>query len=288
MKNKKVLVTGGAGFLGSALVKNLVKKGYKVTVVDKIFHRKISNVRYLRGSIKNKKFIINAFKNIEYVYHYASLAGIADCNQNPSMAVDTNIIGTLNVLEASRINRIKKIIFASTIYSLSEQGGIYKSTKQFGEMLIENYKKLYNIDYVILRFGSLYGPDSNDFNFINSAIDQAISKKKITRNGNGSEIRKYIYIDDAANASIKVLRSKYNNQYYEITGSRSIKIRSLLKKIAKRFETPIKIEYKKNFKDEDHYFKNPNTFKLRISKKLNYKNKINIDQGLKLIIDSKE
>ena len=151
MKIKKVLVTGGAGFLGSVLVKNLVRKGYKVTVIDKNFHRKVSNVRYLKGSIKNKKFIINALKNIDYVYHYASLAGIADCNQNPSMAVDTNIIGTSNIVNLCNKYKLKLIYF-STNYVYPSKSGNYKEhhpllpfnnyawSKLGGECAVQMYK----------------------------------------------------------------------------------------------------------------------------------------------------
>ena len=212
------------------------------------------------------------------------MAGIAECNSNPHKAVKTNILGTLNVLNGAIINKVKKIIFASSIYVLSEQGGVYKSTKQCCENLIENYNKLYGLNYVCLRFGSLYGPDSNDFNFISSAIKQGIYKNIIERNGDGSEVRKYIYVEDAARAAIEVLKKKYLNQYYEITGEKAITVRSLLNKIKSNLKSPVEIKYNRLHKDADHYHRNPNTFTLRKSKILNYKNIIDIDKGLELTI----
>ena len=283
---KKILVTGGNGFLGKALVNRLRLKKYIIYVLDKKNKNKIKGIKYITGSIEDKKLVHKSLKGIDYVFHFASLAGIPDCNKNPEAAVKVNILGTLNVLEGARINKIKKIIFSSTIYSLSEQGGVYRSTKQCCEMLIENYYKLFAMNYIILRFGSLYGPNSNDFNFIKNAIDQAKKEKKILRNGDGSEVRKYIYVDDAADASIKVLSNKYKNEYYEITGSRAITVKTLLSKIEQALGTDIKIIYNKHYRDkhDQHYYKNPNTFKLRKSKKLNFKNKINIEQGLKLTV----
>lgn len=283
---KKILVTGGSGFLGRALVNRLRLQKYNIYVLDKKNNNKIKGIKYITGSIEDKKLVHKSLKGIDYVFHFASLAGIPDCNKNPASAVEINILGTLNVLEGARINKIKKIIFSSTIYSLSEQGGVYRSTKQCCEMLIENYYKLFSMNYIILRFGSLYGPRSNDFNFIKNAIDQAKREKKILRNGDGLEVRKYIYVDDAADASIKVLSNKYKNEYYEITGSRAITVKTLLSKIEHALGTNIKVIYNKHYRDkhDQHYYKNPNTFKLRKSKKLNFKNKINIEQGLKLTI----
>ena len=288
MKKNKILITGGSGFLGRALVNRLRKKGYELLVIDKVNKNKFKDVKYIKGSIENKKLVYSIMKKIDYVYHFASLAGIPDCNKNPRKAVGINIQGTLNILEASRLNNVKKIIFSSTIYSLSEQGGVYRTTKQCCEMLIENYYKLYALNYVILRFGSLYGPNSNSFNFIKNAIDQATKEGIIKRNGDGSEVRKYIYVDDAAEASIKVLSKKYMNQYFEITGSKAITVKSVLEKIARKVNKPINIKYFPNHDDIDdqHYYKNPNTFKLRKSKKLNYENKVNIEDGLNLTIEN--
>ena len=285
MKIKKsILVTGGGGFLGSELSRQLVLKGFNVSVLDMNTKRKFNGIKYIKGSIEDSSIINNALKNIDYVYHFAGMAGIEECNNNPQLAVKTNILGTLNVLNGVMKNKIKKIIFASSIYVLSEQGGVYRTTKQCCENLIENYNKLYGLSYVSLRFGSLYGPDSNDFNFISNAIKQALNKNKIERDGDGSEVRKYIHVEDAARASIEVLKKKYLNQYYEITGEKAITVKSLLKKISKNLQSSVTIKYNRFHKNADHYYKNPNTFKLRKSKKLKFKNIIDIDRGLESTI----
>jgi UDP-glucose 4-epimerase len=284
MLKKNILVTGGGGFLGAVLAQQLASKGFKVTVLDKKIKKKFKNIKYIKGSIENSIIVNRSLRNIDYVYHFASMAGIEECNKNAEKAIRTNVLGTINVLNSSIRNNIKKIIFASSIYVLSEQGGVYKSTKQCCENLIENYNKLYGLNFVSLRFGSLYGPDSNDFNFISNAIKQAIRENKIERNGDGSEVRKYIYVEDAARAAIKVLKNNYQNKYYEITGEKAITIKSLLQKIKNKINTHTKIKYNLLHKDADHYYKNPNTFKIRKSKILKFKNVVNIDKGLEFTI----
>ena len=100
-------------------------------------------------------------------------------------------------------NNIKRFMFASSIYVFSEQGGIYRTTKQSCELLIENYSKKYGLKYTNLRFGSLYGPRANKFNFINNIIYQALNKRTMIRNGDGKEIRNYINVIDAAKYTLE-------------------------------------------------------------------------------------
>ena len=127
----------------------------------------------------------------------------------PLETLESNIIGTANILESCLKNKIKKYLHASTVYVNSEQGGFYRSSKHSAELIIENYNEFFGLDFVIMRFGSLYGPRSNKFNFISNVIEEAVNKRQITRQGNGEEIREYIHIFDAAELCCKLIQNKY-------------------------------------------------------------------------------
>ena len=136
-----------------------------------------------------------------------------EADENPINAIKYNIIGTTNILEACKNNKIERLVFSSSVYVYSEHGSIYRITKQTCELLIENFNEKYNLKYTILRYGSLYGPRANKFNFIYNAINQALVENKITRKGDGSEIRDYIHVIDAAILSVEILNSKFENEY---------------------------------------------------------------------------
>ena len=112
-------------------------------------------------------------------------------------------------------------------------------------MIIENYAKLRNLKFTILRFGSLYGRRSNNKNFIYNLISQAIKNKKIIRNGNGEEIRNYIHVIDAAKCCKTILNSKYVNSYLILAGSQTTKIKDLMKMVKEIFNKKIQIVYKR-------------------------------------------
>ena len=158
-------------------------------------------------------------------------------------------------MNASAINNVKKIIFASTIYVHSEQGGIYRTTKKAAENLIENYYKLHGLQFVILRFGSLYGPNANHFNFFSNIITQGIKTNKMIRKGSGNEVRRYIHVEDCAKCCLEVLKNKYNNEFYDITGKEVLTIRKLLNKIKKKLSGDLEIIFDDQDLYEHHYIK---------------------------------
>ena len=175
MKNKiKVLVTGSSGFLGRHIVDSIISKGYDVVTFDLVEfkdHNKSTNFHC--GDILDYNSIDNAIKDCDFVYHFAGQADIgASCNI-PSKTIMANIIGTQNVLEAARKHNVKRFLFASTIYVYSELGSFYRASKQSCEKIIEEYQREFNLDYTILRFGSLYGPGANEFNGIRDFLLQA-------------------------------------------------------------------------------------------------------------------
>ena len=138
---------------------------------------------------------------------------------------------------------------------------------------------IYNLNYTILRYGSLYGKRANDFNFIHTAIKEALLYKKIVREGNGNEIRDYIHVNDAATASVDILNEKYNNSYILISGSQSIKVKDLLKMINEILDNQIDINYTDKILD-DHYEITPYSFRPRLAKNYLVKEYHDLGQGI--------
>ena len=269
---EKVIVFGGSGFLGSHVADMLSDDGYDVVIFD------LKKSKYLRrdqkmiiGDILNREQIRMVIKGAKYVYHFAAIADIKEAQENPVEAVEVNILSTTYILDACREYNIERFIYGSTIYVYSEHGSFYRSTKQSSELIIENYQKIYNLNYTILRYGSLYGPRANHFNFINDIIIQALKERKITRKGNGEELREYIHIKDAARASAEILTNDYINANIMITGTKSMRIRDLLVMIKEIFNNKIEINYTNEIL-EAHYNITPYTFKPKVAKKyqLNY------------------
>lgn len=269
---EKVVVLGGSGFLGSHVADILSEKGFDVTIFDK------EKSKYLResqkmiiGDITNREQVRNVIKGSTYVYNFAAVADIKEAQDNPIETVKVNVLGTIYILDACREFSIKRFVYGSTVYVYSEQGSFYRSSKQSSELFIENYNKIYGLNYTILRFGSLYGRRANDFNFIRNIIKQAFLEKKITRKGDGNEVRDYINVLDAARVSVEILDENYKNSHIMITGTQTMKVKELLSMIKEMLNNEIEIEFTDE-RIEEHYEITPYSFRPRVAKKyiLNY------------------
>ncbi len=221
-----------------------------------------------------------AIKGKDYVFHFAGVADIGYAKNNPRETYKDNVMGTLNILESSKSNNIKRIIFASSVYVYSELGSFYRSSKQSCEMLIENFQEEYSLPFSILRFGSLYGPRANEFNFIRNSIYSAISKKKILRKGTGNELRDYIHVKDAAMCVFKILEKKYENEYVMIKGNQTMKVKEILETINEIFGGSIKIQYSKKEHYDAHYSLTPFSFRPKSARQIQLDSYYDIGQGI--------
>jgi UDP-glucose 4-epimerase len=281
---KRCLVTGASGFIGSHLVDYLVKKKYSVILFDqKSPQLKIKNQKFYLSGIKNFKTLDKATKKIDILFHFAASADLNESNDKPFLAIEDNINGTVNVLKACVKNKIKKIIFASSIYSVSEQGGIYSTTKLASEMIIERICKKYDIKFVILRFGTVYGERANKFNTVKNFIDEAKRNKNIFRNTQGKEIRSYINVKDVVKIVFLLNQKKYENGYYNIFGNQKITVKNLLNRIKKKIPGT-EIFYSKKDNRKYNYKTNPFTYKLRKGKEIKLKKYVNLEDGLNKLI----
>lgn len=278
----KIVVFGGSGFLGSHVCDILSNRGFDVTIFD------IAKSPYLRddqhmfvGDILDEKAVSSAIKGSDYVYHFAAIADIQAAKLRPKDTANYNIIGTINILEGCRKHKVRRLIFSSTIYVYSNRGSFYRCSKQACELFIENYQKEYDLPFTILRYGSLYGPRANDFNFIKNSIIQAIEKGQIIRKGDGSEVRQYINVIDAGQLSVEVLnKTVYENKHIMITGSQSHKVSEVLGMIKEMLDNSIEILYDEEHISEDHYQITPYTFKPNVALKIVLKDYHDLGQGI--------
>ena len=280
IKNRKVVVFGGSGFLGSHVADALTENGFDVTIFD------LQESKYLKkdqkmitGDILDSRRVQEVVKGADIVFHFAGIADIKKANERPVDAVSYNILGTTNILDGCVKAKVARFIFSSTVYVYSEHGGFYRSTKQACELLIENYQKIYGLDFTIIRFGSLYGRRANEFNWIRKIIKQALIEGKMERMGDGEELRDYIHVKDAAQACVDLLDNKYENQYQIISGSQTIKVKELLKMINEMMDNKIDIEYL-NERMVGHYELTPYTFRPRMAKKYTGRTSVELGQGL--------
>jgi len=280
MKNKKILVTGSSGFIGSHIADALEKNGFQVILFDAIPSKyKTKNQEEYIGDILKVDDIIEVMQGCDAVYHFAAQADIGASSDMPSRTITANIIGTQNVLEAARKHKVDRFMFASTIYVYSELGSFYRVSKQACEKIIEQYQKQFNLDYTILRYGSLYGPRANKFNGIQDFLTQALKNQKIIRRGDGEEIREYIHVGDAAQLSVDALDEKYKNKHLIITGNQQIKVKDLLKMIKEIFHGEIEIEFGSE-EELHHYEITPYNYKPQVAKKIIPNLYYDLGQGL--------
>ena len=282
---KKVyLVTGAAGFLGSHVADFLTYKKNTVILFDKKKSKyKKQNQKMIVGNINKLKDLQKALKKVNTVFHFAASADLNYSNETPFETIESNIIGTINVLKSCLKNRVKKIVFASSIYARSEQGGIYSTSKLSSEMIIEKICKKFGLKYVILRFGTIYGERANSFNTVQNYINKAKVNKKISRESKGNEVRSYIHVKDVARITYKSLNKVYENNYYNIFGNKKILVKNLLNRI-KKYVPKLKIKYSKKDNRKYNYKINPFTYKIREGKNLKLKKYISLDEGIKKLV----
>ena len=233
-----------------------------------------------------------AIKHQNYVFHFAGVSDIEEANLNPFKTIKYNILGTTNILGAIKNNKkVNRIVFASSIYARSKRGGFYSSTKRSCESLIENYREKFNINYAILRFGSIYGLRANYFNIIHDLIFQGLKSNIIKRDGDGMEIRNYINVKDAAKICVNILNKRYTNKYFNIVGKERVSVKKVINLIAKKtnakkifYRTPKGI--RANIIYANSYKVNPFTYKVKEAKFIKVRNGIKLEQGIQEIIDN--
>lgn len=276
----KAIVFGGSGFLGSHVADVLTERGHDVTVFDLIRSPYLkSNQHAVVGDITDKALVEKAVSGCGAVYHFAGISDMDEAKKRPLDTVKNNILGTAILLDACAKNKVGRFVFASTLYVYSKAGSFYRSSKQACELLIENYSESYGLDFTILRYGSLYGPRSNESNWICKILRQAFSEGSIVRHGDGEELRDYIHVQDAARLSVDILTDDYKDQHVIITGNQQIKVRDLLIMIKEMLDNKIKLEFLPADSTE-HYEITPYTFSPKLAKRIQGDHYVDLGQGI--------
>ena len=253
----KVLITGGAGFIGSHLSDKLIKLGHEVIIIDNLSNGRLNNIEHLLDK-KNFKFheldIINLedirpiFKDVDWVFHLAGIGDIVPSIENPKLYYDCNVTGTFNVLESSRAAGVKKIIYAasSTCYGIpdnyptAETADIrpqfpYALTKYMGEELIMHWSQTYNIPAISLRLFNVYGPRSRTSGAYGAVfgvfLAQKLAEKPLTIVGDGEQTRDFTFVSDIASAFIAAAEASVSGEIINIGSDNTYSVNRLVELI---------------------------------------------------------
>ena len=274
------IVFGGAGFLGSHVADELTKAGYRVTVFDMKESPYLSDGQNeIIGNILDKDDVDYAICGNDVVYNFAGVADIAKASENPFKTIEINVLGNMNILGYCVENQVKRFVFASSLYVNSKNGGFYRSSKRACEQIIEDYHDEFGLNYTILRYGSLYGLRANKFNWVYSILNQAIKERKITRRGDGNELREYINIKDAARYSVEILAKEFENECVVISGHQQMKVKDVMEMVKEMMGGEIELEFLKSDKVKSHYEITPYSFNPKPAKKYVGKTYYDMGQG---------
>ncbi|MGN6106503.1 MAG: NAD-dependent epimerase/dehydratase family protein [Kofleriaceae bacterium] len=283
----KVLVTGGAGFLGSHLVDALLERGHEVTVFDRAASRWLAPAaRCTPGDLLDPAAVAAAVEGHDAVYH---LGGFADLNAAKTRPLDTvhaNILGTMHVLEAMRAHGVTRFLFASTAYVYSRQGGFYRCSKQACESYVEEYGRTFGTRYTMIRYGSLYGPRADASNGVYRLLRAAMAEGQIAYSGAPDDIREYIHVEDAARLSVDVLDPAYEGQHVTLTGASPTRAADLFMMFQEILGRRLEVDYRRvEGPDTGHYAVTPYAYTPRPGKKLVTTHYVDMGQGLLRLVE---
>jgi UDP-glucose 4-epimerase len=283
---KKAVVVGGSGFIGSHVADCLTSEGYKVTIYDKKKSQWLQKEQEMVvGEIGDRERLNDAIAGAKVVYNFAALADLNKALKNPVETINVNILGNLNVMDACFKHNIERFIYASTIYVHSKEGGFYRCSKQASEFYVEEYRRIFGLNYTILRYGSLYGSRADYSNGIYRIIKSAIEKNVIRYSGDINSMREYINVVDAAKSSIDILSDEFKNKNIVLTGQEPMKVLEMLEILAEILDMP---KEKLDFLEDTyagHYVRTPYSYQPRLGKKYIPPVHVDLGQGLLQVID---
>jgi len=278
----KILVLGGSGFLGSHVCDQLSKAGHKVRIFDLMTSPWLSNDQEMMvGDMLDENTLAKAISGCEVVYNFAAISDLDEALSNPIKTTRINVLGNVILLEACRKANIQRYIYASTLYVYSRDGGFYRCSKQSAEHYVEEYQRVYGLDYTILRYGSLYGPRSDNRNGLWRIVKNALDTGKVTYAGSPETMREYIHVEDAARSSVTILENDFLNQHVILTGQNSMKEMDLLKILAEILGFPQNTTKFIESNQTGHYIRTPYAYQPKLGRK--YASPIHVDLGQGLL-----
>ncbi len=277
---RKVVVFGGNGFIGSYVVEELLYRGFEVISADLNSSKYVDDKYFQKCDILDMKAVEKLVEGAHTVYNFAGFANLDDAIANPVKALELNVMGNLNILEACKIHHVKRFVYASSAYAMSDKGSFYGISKLTSEKLVEEYYKKFGLEFTIVRYGSVYGERDYHNNYIYNLLKKTIETNEINHAGNGEEIREYIHAADVAKLAVDIIKSdEFINEYIILTGVERMQRKELFAMINEILGNKLTINLNKDGYD-NHYKTTPYSFHPTRSKKLVANPYIDMGQGL--------
>ena len=304
---KNAIVTGGAGFIGSHIARELVRKNFNVTVIDNLFAGQLSNladirkeIKFVKGDIRNLNLLKKHFRNADYVFHEAAMRSVFTSFENPLEFNSVNVDGSVNVLEAARQQDVGRVICASSssVYGdLHGKAAIETMTPQptspyaISKLAMEHYCnfywKYYGLETVCLRYFNVFGPMqdvvSSYATVIPIFINSFIKNRPIKINGSGKQTRDFTFVSNVVEANLAAMRPKKAiGEAFNIGAGSPYSVNEVYNEISKIFRKKLKIRHLP-MKAGDDMHRYASTAKSR--KILNWQPKVSFKNGLAITVD---
>jgi dTDP-glucose 4,6-dehydratase len=305
----KILVTGGAGFIGSHIVDRLLNEGFNIRVVDNLStgdeknlaqHQGKENLQFIEGDIRNFDLAKELVEGVDAVFHEAALVSVTRSVEDPLLANEVNVTGTLNLLKACVDAKVKRFVFASSCAVYGDHETLpnhenlmprplspYAVSKLAAENYVKVFNDVYGLETVILRYFNVYGPRQSYGPYsgvISIFINRLLKNENLTIYGDGEQTRDFVHVKDVVEANMLVL-SKQNaaGEIFNISTGKAITINSLAKTLQKIIDkTDLKLVYAKTRSGD---IKNSYADINKAMKILDYTPKISIKEGLANLVN---
>ena len=245
----KVLVTGGSGFIGSHVVDRLVAHGHEPRIFDLVppHHREMATVEFVQGDIVDGS-LRRVVRGCDAVVHLAAVSDVNRVLANPALAEAVNAGGTRAVLEAARVEGVSRVVYASTVWVYGSSNGhgpvdedepfalpghLYTATKLAGEMYCSSFGELYGLDTTIARFGIPYGPRARPATVLAAFVARALANEPITIAGDGTQSRRFVYVEDLAEGVVATLAPAAAGRVYNLVGTENTTVREIAETVAR-------------------------------------------------------